>query len=98
MRAICERYRNMGRVPSECRFNINVRTCDKTRRYYSVKDFYAAYATGWEPLTEEQRLALTLALDEANVYRDERWVALPDPMPETLSERSLASCPLELSP
>lgn len=72
----------MGRVPSECRFNINVRTCDKTRRYYSVKDFYSAYATGWEPLTEEQKHALTLALDEANVYRSGRWVALPDPKPK----------------
>ncbi|KAL1755196.1 hypothetical protein FB107DRAFT_291064 [Schizophyllum commune] len=76
----------MGRVPSECRFNINVRTCDKTRRYYSVKDFYSAYATGWEPLTEEQKHALTLALDEANVYRNGRWVALPDPKPKVLED------------
>ncbi|KAL1704440.1 hypothetical protein EV121DRAFT_205766 [Schizophyllum commune] len=76
----------MGRVHSECRFNLNTRTCDKTRRYHSVKDFYAAYATGWEPLTEEQRHALTLALDEANVYRNGRWVALPDPKPKVLED------------
>ncbi|KAL1688353.1 hypothetical protein GGG16DRAFT_127263 [Schizophyllum commune] len=70
----------MGKENLECdrnRLLASARDSDKVRTC-SVDLFWRTYAKSWRPLTSNQMNALTAALDEENVYRNKRWVALPD--------------------
>ncbi|KAL1720981.1 hypothetical protein EV715DRAFT_249792 [Schizophyllum commune] len=70
----------MGKENLECdrnRLLASARDSDKVRTC-SVDLFWKTYAKSWRPLTSNQMNALTAALDEENVYRNKRWVALPD--------------------
>uniref|UniRef100_D8PL83 Fungal-type protein kinase domain-containing protein n=1 Tax=Schizophyllum commune (strain H4-8 / FGSC 9210) TaxID=578458 RepID=D8PL83_SCHCM len=70
----------MGKENLECdrnRLLASARDSDKVRTC-SVDLFWKTYAKSWRPLTSSQMNALTAALDEENVYRNKRWVALPD--------------------